>query len=127
MRYQIIRVLLWLPRLWKSKPEYVLWLCEQRDRAQVTREKIVRELVMEGRMTANGARAALGLQIDYIDGVLRPMKTAPKDGTAVVIQLTTTARAYWDEELKTWVLCRPMHIESVREPKGWLYAGGGQE
>lgn len=50
----------------------------------------------------------------------QPIETAPRDGTAIILDIGPgRARAYWDEELRTWVLCHPLHMESVREPKGW--------
>jgi len=51
----------------------------------------------------------------------RPIDSAPRDGTEVYLHLNfpNGVPAYWDRELKTWVLCRPLHIESLREPKAW--------
>jgi hypothetical protein len=56
--------------------------------------------------------------------LMRPIETAPKDGTVITVPLIGTVRVYWDHELTTWVLCHPLHIESIREPKGWLRADG---
>jgi hypothetical protein len=46
---------------------------------------------------------------------------APKDGTVVILPVAfkNGVRAYWDGELKLWVLCQPIHIESIRQPRGW--------
>lgn len=51
----------------------------------------------------------------------QPMETAPKDGTEILIELRPGfgIPAYWCDELQTFVLSRPLHIESVREPTGW--------
>jgi hypothetical protein len=51
----------------------------------------------------------------------KPMDTAPKDGTTVRIPLRFPlgVRAYWDDDLKTWVLAHPLHIESIRDPDYW--------
>ncbi len=49
------------------------------------------------------------------------MESAPKDGGEVLLQLTfrNGVRAYWDEQLQTWVLSVPCHIESLSRPEGW--------
>jgi hypothetical protein len=47
------------------------------------------------------------------------MKTAPKDGTEIVISLPFAVAAYWCRDLETWVLVRPLHVESVPSPFGW--------
>lgn len=49
----------------------------------------------------------------------QPIETAPKDGSVVRLRLNGGVRAYWDNELQTWVLCNPMHIESIRNPRHW--------
>ncbi len=49
-----------------------------------------------------------------------PIETAPKDGTEVYLELTTKwVRGYWDDELKTWVLSRPLHIETLKHTGRW--------
>jgi hypothetical protein len=50
-----------------------------------------------------------------------PMSEAPKDGTQVRLRLDFIhgVPAYWDDDLKTWVLSRPLHMESIKEPQGW--------
>lgn len=48
------------------------------------------------------------------------METAPKDGTEIYIEVGGKCRAYWDDELRTWVLSRPVHVESVHHPRRWL-------
>lgn len=49
------------------------------------------------------------------------MDTAPKDGTEVRLQLVFPrgVPAYWDNELG-WVLSRPLHMERVHAPRGWV-------
>jgi hypothetical protein len=53
------------------------------------------------------------------------MATAPKDGTEVTLPLTfpNGVRAYWDEDLKYWVLSRPLHIEAIFHPDQWRPTG----
>lgn len=54
----------------------------------------------------------------------QPMATAPKDGSTVYIKISGGPRgAFWCRDLKTWVLCNPIHIESVRDPAGWWKPG----
>ena len=50
------------------------------------------------------------------------MDTAPKDGSEVRLQLVFPrgVPAYWDGELDRWVLSRPLHIESIHVPHGWV-------
>ncbi len=43
----------------------------------------------------------------------------PKDGTEISIRLNGWVPAYWDDELKTFVLSRPLHMESISEPEAW--------
>lgn len=46
----------------------------------------------------------------------------PKDGSEILIKLRggeTGLLAYWDDELQTFVLSRPLHIESEARPKAW--------
>lgn len=47
---------------------------------------------------------------------------APRDGSEIWVKLPGDGRvrAYWDDELRTFVLSRPLHVESVSEPAGWL-------
>jgi hypothetical protein len=40
----------------------------------------------------------------------------PKTGREVELRIETTVRAYWDPSLKSWVLVRPLHVESIIEP-----------
>ena len=49
----------------------------------------------------------------------RSIETAPKDGSTVCLRLSGAVAAYWDAELRTWVLCHPLHIESIRSPQEW--------
>ena len=49
----------------------------------------------------------------------QPIETAPRDGTEVLLPLYDSLRAYWDEELKRWVLSKPLHMESVANPTQW--------
>jgi hypothetical protein len=53
----------------------------------------------------------------------RPMGTAPKDGTVILVPVRGYQRVYWCDDLKTWVLSRPLHIESIHEPEGWRPEG----
>ena len=52
----------------------------------------------------------------------QPIATAPKDGSTVLLPLNEWVSAYWDAELDTWVLARPLHIESIRSPTTWKAA-----
>jgi hypothetical protein len=54
---------------------------------------------------------------------MRPIDTAPKDGTVIDVPLNAVVRVYWDPEMQTWVLCHPLHIETIRRPTGWLRVG----
>lgn len=49
----------------------------------------------------------------------RPIAEAPTDGSEIYIAIGGKVRAYWDDELKTWVLSRPYHVEAVRQPDEW--------
>lgn len=49
----------------------------------------------------------------------QPMASAPRDGSVVLLPLSGWVRAYWDNELETWVLCHPLHMESIRDPSSW--------
>jgi hypothetical protein len=50
----------------------------------------------------------------------QPIVTAPKDGTEVRLRLNLqSVKAYWDDDLRTWVLSRPLHMESIRDPEKW--------
>jgi hypothetical protein len=50
----------------------------------------------------------------------QPIETTPKDGSEITVRmLEWEARVYWDDDLKTWVLVSPMHLESVSNPKEW--------
>lgn len=47
--------------------------------------------------------------------------TAPKDGTTIRVKLPETdVRVFWCSDLKSWVLCSPIHMETVRDPTHWL-------
>lgn len=47
--------------------------------------------------------------------------TAPKDGTTIRVKLPETAvRVFWCSDLKEWVLCSPIHMETIVEPTHWL-------
>ena len=75
----------------------------------------------EGRdMLADAANEIMRLRRE-IDMQWKPIETAPKDGTVIVIplQMARGVRAYWDKELETWVLCQPVNVESIREPISW--------
>jgi hypothetical protein len=51
----------------------------------------------------------------------RDISSAPRDGSDVYLPLEwTRVRAYWCDDLKTWVLARPLHLESIRDPKQWM-------
>ncbi|TAL02650.1 MAG: hypothetical protein EPO08_06460 [Rhodospirillaceae bacterium] len=45
---------------------------------------------------------------------------APRDGTEVYIEVGGRCRAYWDAELRTWVLSHPFNVESVSHPLRYL-------
>ena len=47
------------------------------------------------------------------------IETAPKDGTEILLPLECNVRAYWCPELETWVLSRPLHVETMADPKQW--------
>lgn len=49
----------------------------------------------------------------------QPMATAPKDGSTIIVPLTGAVRVFWCDELKTWVLNHPLHVESIAHPEGW--------
>lgn len=48
------------------------------------------------------------------------IELAPKDGSEIYIEIGGKTRAYWDEELTTWVLSKPYHLEAVKRPRRWL-------
>jgi len=48
-----------------------------------------------------------------------PGDTAPKDGSEIMIRLDWAVRAYWDKELKRFVLVTPIHHEVISKPQGW--------
>ena len=51
---------------------------------------------------------------------INDMTLAPKDGTEIRIPIHWTLPAFWCNDLKRWVLSRPLHVESVYDVKGWL-------
>lgn len=53
-----------------------------------------------------------------------PIVCAPRDGSVVLLPVNGWVRAYWDNELQTWVLCHPLHIESIRDPDRWRACNG---
>lgn len=57
--------------------------------------------------------AALSLQ-DH--GWQTDIENAPKDGREVLFPIEFTGRAYWDDELKRWVLSYPLHMDFVSNP-----------
>lgn len=48
------------------------------------------------------------------------IREAPRDGTEIYIEVGGKCRAFWDDELQTWVLSQPIHVESVRLPRRYL-------
>lgn len=55
------------------------------------------------------------------DSISAPIETAPRDGSVVVLDLgRVQLSAFWCKDLQRWVLCQPLHMESVYEPKGWF-------
>lgn len=52
--------------------------------------------------------------------------TAPRDGTEITILLDYPMPAYWDDELRTFVLSRPLHLESVARPIRWRPSGSAE-
>lgn len=59
------------------------------------------------------------------DNNWQPIETAPRDGTVVKIKVDIeSVQAYWEpnlygEGLGSWVLTRPLHMESVWRPTRW--------
>jgi hypothetical protein len=50
----------------------------------------------------------------------KPMLDAPRDGSLITVRMPKwEARVYWDDELRTWVLTSPRHLESIARPEGW--------
>jgi hypothetical protein len=50
----------------------------------------------------------------------QPIETAPKDGSLITVRMPEwQSRVYWDDDLKTWVLTSPTHLESINKPKEW--------
>jgi hypothetical protein len=37
----------------------------------------------------------------------------PKDGRTVIVQMPVLFRVYWDDELSTWVLVKPLNMETA--------------
>ena len=75
----------------------------------------------EGRdMLADVANEIMRLRRE-IDMQWKPIETAPKDGTVIIIplQMAKGVRAFWDKELETWVLCNPVTVGSIIEPISW--------
>ena len=50
----------------------------------------------------------------------QPIETAPKDGTEIYLPIPGRVRAFWDDKLQHWVLCRPLHMESLKDPLSWM-------
>ena len=49
-----------------------------------------------------------------------PIATAPKDGQEVYLEMPCKwVRAYWDEDLKTWVLSRQYQLDTIKNPEHW--------
>lgn len=44
------------------------------------------------------------------------IENAPKDGSDVLFPIEFIGRAYWDGELKRWVLAYPIHLDYVNAP-----------
>lgn len=53
----------------------------------------------------------------------QPMDSAPKDGRDVYMPIKADVQAYWCKDLLRWVLSRPLHMEFVRDPRGWRPTG----
>jgi hypothetical protein len=50
----------------------------------------------------------------------QPIETAPKDGREVYLELRTRwVKAYWDADLKTWVLSRQYQLDTFNDPERW--------
>jgi hypothetical protein len=45
------------------------------------------------------------------------IENAPKDGSVVLFPFEVVACAFWSEELKRWVLTRPLQIETLINPQ----------
>lgn len=57
--------------------------------------------------------------IEAHDYQRRSITSAPRDGSTVLLPVNGWVRAYWDNELQTWVLCHPLHMESICDPLWW--------
>jgi hypothetical protein len=46
------------------------------------------------------------------------MSEPPKDGTTQTFEITMRLQAFWCDDLKDWILCRPMHLERLPKKAG---------
>jgi hypothetical protein len=98
--------------------ETVRW--QNRDRQRLEQIGRLQETVHERRIGVEQPTQETG-QLGC-DDHWRPGATAPKEHGAEIRIKIARARgvlAYWDAELQTFVLSRPVNVESVREPLGW--------
>lgn len=65
---------------------------------------------------------AIASALDEVGGAPWETGEPPKDGTEIIVGIDFTARAYWDPELKTFVLCQSLKVETVDDPKRWRRA-----
>lgn len=79
----------------------------------------VREMV---RSIADVSRAALSLTPSAAAETWRPLSEAPREhGKTIRIKIGGEVNAYWDDELKRFVLNRDWHIESIWPDSGYQY------
>lgn len=44
------------------------------------------------------------------------IENAPKDGSDVLFPIEFVGRAFWDAEMRRWVLAYPIHLDYVNAP-----------
>jgi hypothetical protein len=49
----------------------------------------------------------------------QPIATAPKDGTEITVPVQWNLQAFWCDDLKRWVLSRPLEVDSIH-PEYWI-------
>lgn len=85
-------------------------------------QKALRRLheVIEGKSSEECAAEVLkGAPEERLMTDWLPMLDAPKNGTEIRLRLSFDVLAYWDNELETWVLSRPINLETTRNPQAW--------
>jgi len=71
-------------------------------------------LDVPGSVAAWNKRAALPQA--QADGWLTDIENAPQDGSEVLFPIEFVARAYWDKDLKRWVMSFGLHMDYVNAP-----------